>query len=79
MFPVLFCSNLAHFWEIQLVCDGQTDGRTNIPSYRDARTYLIKRETQSGGKNGKLGGGKESWGKEKNKSDRVQKTDAICL
>ena len=49
---MLFCSNSAHFSEIQLVCDGRTDGptdrptdgptdrRTDTPSYRDARTHL---------------------------------------
>ena len=45
---MLFCSNSAHFSEIQLVCDGRTDrptdgltdGRTDAPSYRDARTHL---------------------------------------
>ena len=48
MFPMLFCSNSVHFSEIQLVCngrtdgptDGRTDGRTYTPSYRDARTHL---------------------------------------
>ena len=29
MFLMLFCSNSAHFSEIQLVCDLQTDGRTD--------------------------------------------------
>ena len=31
----LFCSNMAHFSEIELVCDGPTDGRT------DGRTYPL--------------------------------------
>ena len=43
---MLFCLNLAHFLEIQLVCDGSTDGptdgRTDTPSYRDTRTHLKK-------------------------------------
>ena len=39
-FLVLFCSNLAHFSEIQLACDRPTDRRTDTPSYRDARTHL---------------------------------------
>ena len=41
---MIFCSNSAHFPEIQLVCDrptdGRTDGWTDTPSYRDARTHL---------------------------------------
>ena len=44
IFLMLFCSNSAHFSEIQLVCDertdGRTDGPTDTPSYRDARTHL---------------------------------------
>ena len=28
IFPMLFCSNSAHFPEIQLMCDGRTDGHT---------------------------------------------------
>ena len=47
MFLMLFCSILAymaHFSEIQLVCDGRTDQwmdqRTNTPSYTDARMHL---------------------------------------
>ena len=56
LFLMLFCSNLAHFTEIQLVCDGPTDrrtdrrtngptdGRTDTPSYRDARTHLKRRK-----------------------------------
>ena len=28
------------FTRFQLVCDGQTDGRMDTPSYRDARTHL---------------------------------------
>ena len=50
MFLMLFCSISAYFSEIQLVCDRRTDrptdGRTDIPSYRDARTHL-KRERKS--------------------------------
>ena len=40
MFLVLFCFISVEISEIQLVCDGRTDGRTDIPSYRDARTLL---------------------------------------
>ena len=43
MFLVLFCSvlvDMSDFPKIQLVCDGWTNGRTDIPSYRDARTHL---------------------------------------
>ena len=40
LFLMLFCWNSAHFSEIQFVCDLPTDGRTDTPSYRDARTYL---------------------------------------
>ena len=29
MFPMLFCSNSVHFSEIQLVCNGRTDGPTH--------------------------------------------------
>ena len=36
MFPMLFCSNSAHFSEIQLVCDGRTDRPTDGPT--DGRT-----------------------------------------
>ena len=50
---MLFCSNSAqksYFSEIQLVGDGPTDrrmdGRTDTPSYRDARTHLKKRENE---------------------------------
>ena len=45
---ILSCS-WCYFVKIQLisqkfnVCDGRTDGRTDIPSYRDARTHLKKR------------------------------------
>ena len=28
------------FTEIQLVCDGQAEGRTDAPSYRNPRTHL---------------------------------------
>ena len=60
LFLMLFCSNLAHFSEIQLVCDrrtdrrsdgrtdGRTDRRTDIPSYRDARTHLKRNGTWLG-------------------------------
>ena len=42
LFLMLFCSISAHFSKIQLVySDGQTDQRTDKPSYRDARTHLI--------------------------------------
>ena len=48
---MLFCLNSAHFSEIQLVCDGRTDGptdrRTDTPSYRDARTHLKIRKSPS--------------------------------
>ena len=37
---MLFCWNLAYFSKIQLECDLRTDGRTDTPSYRDARTHL---------------------------------------
>ena len=30
LFLMQFCSNSAHFSEIKLVCDGRTDGRTDI-------------------------------------------------
>ena len=46
MFLTLFCSKSAHFSEIQLVCDGRTDRRTDTPSYRDARTHLKKNKTK---------------------------------
>ena len=36
LFLMLFCSNLAYFTEIELVCDGRTDRRT------DGRTYPLK-------------------------------------
>ena len=42
IFLVLFCTNFAHFSEIQLECDGRTDGQTDTSSYRDARTHLKK-------------------------------------
>ena len=63
----LFCSILVEildFSEIQLVCDGPTDRRTDIPSYRDSRTH-IKSEKD----------GKESGKKKKNllKSREKQK------
>ena len=44
MFLVLFCFILVEISEIELVCDLRTDRptdrRTDIPSYRDARTHL---------------------------------------
>jgi len=40
MFLVLFCFILVKISEIQLVCDRRTGGRTDISSYRDARTHL---------------------------------------
>ena len=43
MFLVLFCFisvKILDFSEIQLVGDQTTDGRADIPSYRDARTHL---------------------------------------
>ena len=40
MFPMLFCLNSVHSSEIEVVCNGRTDGRTYTPSYRDARTHL---------------------------------------
>ena len=43
MFFVLFgriLVDISDFSEIQLVCDLRTDGRTDIPSSRDARTHL---------------------------------------
>ena len=39
IFLMLFCSNSAHFSETQHVCNGRTDGRTDTPSYKDARTH----------------------------------------
>ena len=33
----------SHFSDIQLMSDGRTDGRTDRPSYRDARTHLKSR------------------------------------
>ena len=59
LFLMLFCSDSAHFSEIQLVCDRPTDGptdgrtdrptdgRTDIPSYRDARTHLKTQSTSN--------------------------------
>ena len=55
MFPMLFCSNSAHFSENQLVCDlrtdgrtvGRTDRRTDTPSHRDARTHLKRIELKT--------------------------------
>ena len=47
MFLVLFCLisvDISDFSEIQLVCDGPTGRRTDIPYYRDARTHLKKEE-----------------------------------
>ena len=32
LFLMLFCSNSAHFLEVQLVCDRRTDGRTDGPT-----------------------------------------------
>ena len=43
MFLMLFCSNSAHFSEIQLVCDPPTEGRTDTPSYRYSTAHLKKR------------------------------------
>ena len=44
LFLVLFCFISVEISEIQLVCDGWTngltDGQTDLPSYRDARTHL---------------------------------------
>ena len=37
LFLMLFCSNLAHFSEAQLVCDGWTNGRTDRRT--DGRTH----------------------------------------
>ena len=63
MFLMLFCTDVAHFSEIQLVCDGwtdkqtdgptdrRTDGQMDIPSYIDARTHQ-KGEKRGGMKNG---------------------------
>ena len=54
-FLMLFCSNSAHFPEIQLVCDGPTDrptnGRTDTPSYRNARTHLKNKKKKTKKKN----------------------------
>ena len=57
MFLVLFCSNLVQKSISQkfnlCVTDGPTDGRTDSPSYRDARTHLksvmvpVKRKTSA--------------------------------
>ena len=64
MFLVLFCFISVKISEIQLECDRRTDGpingctkgptnrRTDIPSYRDARTHLIKGEKVEKGENG---------------------------
>ena len=45
---MLFCSNSAHFSEIQLVCDRRTDRRTDRPTDadRDARTHLKRNRNQ---------------------------------
>ena len=44
---MLFCSNSAPFSEIQFMCDGwtdrRTDGPTDIPFYRDVRAHLKSR------------------------------------
>ena len=51
MFLMLFCSDWAHFSEIQLVRDRRTDRRTDrrmdTLSHRDARTHLINKEREN--------------------------------
>ena len=54
MFLVLFCSNSAHFSEIQLVCDRQMDGRTDGRTDGQTNEHtLLKRCENASKKNNK--------------------------
>ena len=49
MFPMLFCLNSAHFLQIQLVCEGRTDGhalllRCENASKKRRRGKIIKKQ-----------------------------------